>query len=111
MVNNSVITLGWFKKLSYMFIFGCAGPSLLCRPSSFGEPGHLVTAASLAAEREFRGRWASAAVAGRLSSCSTWALLLHGLWDLPGPGIKLVSPVLAGGFFTTEPPGLVFKNK
>ena len=25
--------------------------------------------------------------------------------DLPGPGIELGSPVLAGGFFTTEPPG------
>jgi len=29
-------------------------------------------------------------------------------WDLPGPGIKptsLTSPALAGGFFTTVPPG------
>ena len=25
--------------------------------------------------------------------------------DLPNPGIELTSPVLAGGFFTTEPPG------
>ena len=25
--------------------------------------------------------------------------------DLPDPGIKLVSPALAGRFFTTEPPG------
>ena len=25
--------------------------------------------------------------------------------DLPNPGIKLPSPALAGGFFTTEPPG------
>ena len=25
--------------------------------------------------------------------------------DLPDPGIKLTSPGLAGGFFTTEPPG------
>ena len=24
------------------------------------------------------------------------------MWDLPGPGIKLVSPVSAGGFFTTD---------
>ena len=29
----------------------------------------------------------------------------RGMWDLPGPGIKPVSPALAGGFFTTEPPG------
>ena len=27
------------------------------------------------------------------------------MWDLPGPGVKPVSPALAGGFFTTEPPG------
>ena len=26
-------------------------------------------------------------------------------WDLPDPGIKPMSPALAGGFFTTEPPG------
>ena len=25
--------------------------------------------------------------------------------DLPDPGIELVSPVLTGGFFSTEPPG------
>jgi len=25
--------------------------------------------------------------------------------DLPDPGIKPMSPALAGGFFTTEPPG------
>jgi len=25
--------------------------------------------------------------------------------DLPDPGIKPASPALAGGFFTTEPPG------
>jgi len=24
--------------------------------------------------------------------------------DLPDPGVELVSPALAGGFFTTEPP-------
>jgi len=26
------------------------------------------------------------------------------LGDLPNSGIKLISPALAGGFFTTEPP-------
>ena len=29
---------------------------------------------------------------------------LLGMWDPPGPGIKLMSPALAGGFFITEPP-------
>ena len=27
------------------------------------------------------------------------------MWYLPGPGTEPVSPALAGGFFTTEPPG------
>ena len=31
--------------------------------------------------------------------------MLCGMWDLPGPGIEPVSPALAGGFLTTEPPG------
>ena len=32
-------------------------------------------------------------------------LLFHSLGDLPNPGIKPMSPTLAGGFFTTESPG------
>ena len=39
------------------------------------------------------------------SSCGTRAQLLHGMWDLPGPGIEPMSPALAGGFLTTAPPG------
>ena len=63
------------------------------------------------------GMWVSVVVALRLSSCSLRALehglssygaraqLLRGMWDLPGPGLKPVSPALAGGFLTTAPPG------
>jgi len=39
----------------------------------------------------------------QLNSCGTWAQLLRGMWDLPRPGIELMSPALAGGFFITEP--------
>ena len=31
--------------------------------------------------------------------------MAQGMWAIPGPGIKPMSPVLAGVFFTTEPPG------
>ena len=41
----------------------------------------------------------------RLSSCGTRAQLLHGMWDLPGPGLEPMSPALAGGLPTTAPPG------
>ena len=32
------------------------------------------------------------------SSCGTWAYLLRGMWNLPRPGLKPMSPALAGGF-------------
>ena len=41
----------------------------------------------------------------RLSSCGSRAQLLHDMWDLPRPGLKPVSPALAGRFSTTAPPG------
>ena len=31
------------------------------------------------------------------------------MWDLPGPGLKPVSPALVGGFLTTAPPGKYFQ--
>ena len=31
--------------------------------------------------------------------------MLHGMWDLPRPGIELVSPAVAGRFLTTVHPG------
>ena len=40
-----------------------------------------------------------------LSSCRAQAPLLQGMWDLPQPGIKPMSPALVGGFLTIGPPG------
>ena len=40
----------------------------------------------------------------RLNTSGAWAYLLCGMWDLLGIGIKPMSPALAGGFCTTEPP-------
>ena len=31
-------------------------------------------------------------------------------WDFPKPEIESVSPVLASGFFTTEPPGKIYEK-
>ena len=59
--------------------------------------GPLTIAASLVAEHRFQMR--------RLSSCGSRAQLLHGMWDLPRPGLVPVSPALAGTFSTTAPPG------
>ena len=32
------------------------------------------------------------------------------MWGFPGSGIEHVSPALAGGFFTTKPPGEPLNN-
>ena len=51
------------------------------------------------------GARASVVATHGLSSCRAWASLLHSMWDLPGPGIELLSPALAGRFLSTVPPG------
>ena len=55
-------------------------------------------------EHGFSGVQASVVVARGLGNCDALAQLLHGMWNLPRPGLKPVSPALAGRFFTTEPP-------
>ena len=57
--------------------------------------GPLTVAASLVAEHRLQRR--------RLSSCGSRAQLLHGMRDLPRPGLEPVSPALAGRFSTTAP--------
>ena len=59
--------------------------------------GPLTIAAPLAAEHRPQTR--------RLSNCGSRAQLLRGMWDLPRPGLELVSPALAGRFSSTAPPG------
>ena len=59
--------------------------------------GPLTIAASLVVEHRLQMR--------RLSSCGSRAQPLHGMWDLPRPGLEPVSPALAGTLSTTAPPG------
>ena len=49
------------------------------------------------------GAQTSVGMVRRLSSFGSWAQLLCSFWDLPRPGIELVSPALAGGFLSTVP--------
>ena len=63
--------------------------------------GPLTIAASLVAEHRLQTR--------RLSNHGSRAQLLHGMWDLPRPGLEPVSPALAGRFSTTAPPGKPWK--
>ena len=52
--------------------------------------------------------WGPWALEHRLNSCGAQAYLLCSMWDFPAPGTEPVFPALAGGFFTTEPPGKLY---
>ena len=75
----------------------CGGFSC-CRVWALGARASVVVACGLSS----CGSWA---LERRLSSCGTGAQLLRTMRDLPGPGIKPVSPALAGGYSTTAPSG------
>ena len=55
-------------------------------PLFIGVRGPLTVAASLVAEHRLQTR--------RLSSCGSRAQLLRGMWDLPRPGLELMSPCI-----------------
>ena len=40
-----------------------------------------------------------------LTNCGPQAQLLHGVWNLPRPGLKPTSPALAGEFLSIASPG------
>ena len=80
----------FFLNLFVFLIFGCIGSSLRCVGFSL---------------RWLLSLWSTGYRREGLSSCGARAQLLHGMWDLPGPGLEPVSPALAGRFLTTAPLG------
>ena len=100
------VKVDFFKKLFIYLFLAVLGLRFCARAfSSCGKRGPLfiavrgplTIAASLAAEHRLQTR--------RLSNRGSRAHLLRGTWDLPRPGLELVSPALAGRFSTTAPPG------
>ena len=85
----------------YLFIFGYVGSSLLLGLFLVGVSGGY----SLAMVLGLLIMVASLIVEHRLSNSGTGSLLLRGMWDLPRSGMKPISPVLLGRYFTTEPAG------
>ena len=105
--NNQLLLLLLFLINLFIYLFlAVLGLRFCVRAfSSCGEWGPLfiavrgpiTVAASPVAEHRLQTR--------RLSSCGSRAPLLHGMWDLPRPGLEPVYPALAAGFLTTAPPG------
>ena len=105
----------FFKYIIYLFL---AALGLHCFAQTFSSCGELlfvvvhgilIAEAALVVQHGSRvpglrsgGSWA---LERRLNDGGARASLLHGVWYLPGSGMKPVSPTLAGGFPTTELPG------
>ena len=104
----------------YNFIYFLAALGLCCCAQAFcscGEqwllflvvPGCLIVVAPLITVPGLQAHGLSNCgrlpLKHRLSSCAVQDWVLLGMWGLPGPGIKPVTPALTGGFFSTEPPG------
>ena len=70
--------------------------------------GLLTAMAPLAGEHRLLGAQASRDAAHGFSSCGSQAQWIHGMRNLPEPGIEPMSPALAGRFLTTGPPGKSF---
>ena len=89
---NSLITIILFIYLGAFSSYGKRGLLSSCgtRTSHFGG---------------FSGCRAQALGHTGFSSCGSWSLIARGMWNLPRPGIKPVSPALAGRFLITGPPG------
>ena len=86
-------------------IYGCPGSLLLleCPPVVESRATvQLLLWTSHYGGFSCRGAWAPGP---RLDSCGLWAQLPRGTWDLPGPGIKLVSPAPQGRFSAPGPAG------
>ena len=103
-----------FFLILFIFYFWLCWFSVAARGafSSGWEWGPLSSSASIAlaslvGHRALGGK-VSAAAAHRLCSCGSQAKWLQGTWNLPGPGIELISPVSQGKFLTTGPPGKPF---
>ena len=102
-VVNTFTCLFFFFLIYFLAVLGlrfCARAFSSCGkrgPLFIAVRGPLTVVASLVVEHGLQTL--------RLSSCGSRAQLLHGMWDLPRPGLEPVSATLAGRFSTTATPG------
>ena len=102
--------LFFFFFFNVFMYFYCAEPSLLsrlffsCHVRASQSGDFSCCGARALGHPGFRS-CSPQALEHRPSHCGTEASLFCTVWDPPGSGIKSTSPVMAGGFFTTEPPG------
>ena len=98
--------VGFFFKFNYLLIyFGCTGSSLL---HSFPSCGQWGLSSSQRAGFSLQWRLLLGSTGSRHSGSAAvvhWLSRLCRMCSLARPGIKPMSPALAGEFLTTGPPG------
>ena len=104
-----ILIFCFILELFNLFISGCAGSLRLCRlfSSCSAQASHCSGFSCCRAWARGCAVFSSCgsqALDGRLNSCGPWAQLPIGIWDLPGSGIKPVTPALQGEFLTPGPP-------
>ena len=116
-VGISLLRSGFLQLLRAGVTLCCGAQASHCGGFSCCGAHSSRHAGSVVAARGPQSAWASIvashglsshglrALESRLSSCGARAWLLHGMWDLPGPGNEPMSSALAGIFLTTVPPG------
>ena len=94
-----------FVFVAACWLFSSCGEGALL-PSFGAEASHCsgFSCGARALELKSFSCCSSQVLEDRLDSCGPRALLLPSMSGFPGSGIKLVSPALAGSFFTTELP-------
>ena len=93
-----------------LFIFGCSGSLAVCMRAFSSCSAQAFCCGGFYCGIQALGQagfssCGSQALEPRLSSHGTWAYLSQGIWNLPGLGIKPMSPALAGGFLSIGPRG------
>ena len=76
-----------------------------CSTQAFSCGGARVLGCVGFSSRSTQTQWLWLLGSGTWTQCGARAQMLCSMWDLPRPGIRPVSPALAGGCFTTEPSG------
>ena len=99
----------YFTYLAVLVPYCCVGSFLVVASRNYSlvtVHGLFMVVASLAKHR-FQGVQASVVAAPGLQNTGSvdMAQFFCSMWYLPTPGIEPISVVLAGRFFTTEPPG------
>ena len=82
---------GWTTVEALYLTFCCCGSALYCCVQLFASPWAVALQAPLSMGFPRQEYWSG--------------LPFPSPGDIPSPGMESTSPELAGGFFTTEPPG------